>query len=179
MALTPPAEPPNRPARRRAGTSLHHTAARICPAARRKGHGGKMTRTKSRRRFPSDGCPGPLGDPLVCAPFLDDGMIRVQLNQASSQRIESAWQPRRLRSLSPCGVRGERSSLSRSGRGSTSRARSRVPKPHLDEMHGPESPPYRLRRPDQLSKFIEGRRNLGTSSSIVGLNFSSKNVSDR
>jgi hypothetical protein len=65
----------------------------FCSAARGKGHGRKMTRTKSRRRFPSDGCPGPLGDPLVCARFLDDGMIRVQLNQASSQRIESAAVP--------------------------------------------------------------------------------------
>jgi len=67
---------PNRPTVptwRRAGISIHHRiAARICSAARRKIHGGKMTRTKSRRRFPSDGCPGPLGDPLVCTAFLDD-----------------------------------------------------------------------------------------------------------
>jgi hypothetical protein len=67
-----------------------------------------MTRTKSRRRFPSDGCPGPLGDPLVCAPFLDDGMIRVQLNQASSQCIESAAQDHGGGASSPSPLRGPR-----------------------------------------------------------------------
>jgi excinuclease ABC subunit B len=52
-------------------------------------------------------------------------------------------------SPSPGGVRGEQSSLSGSraarGGGSTSRSpsTSRVHKPHLDEMHGPESLPYR------------------------------------
>jgi excinuclease ABC subunit B len=69
-------------------------------------------------------------------------------------------------SPSPGGVRGERSSLSGSRAagtrggvspsgsasseerrgGSTSRASSRVHKPHLDEMHGPESLPYRPTR---------------------------------
>ena len=104
----------------------------------------KMTRTKSRRRFPSDGCPGPIGDPLVCAPFLDDGMIRVQLNQASSQPIESAAVPLLPLPLSSRG-RDERSSLLE-GRGegqSTGGASSasRVHKPHLDEMHGPSPCP--------------------------------------
>jgi hypothetical protein len=135
---------PNRPtvpAWRRAEISIHHhIAARICSAARRKVHGGKMTRTKSRRRFPSDGCSGPLGDPLVCAAFLDDGMIRVQLNQASSQRIESAGQGHGGGASSPSPLAGEGR-----GGGSTSRAdsTSRVHKPHLDEMHGPQSLPYR------------------------------------
>jgi excinuclease ABC subunit B len=41
----------------------------------------------------------------------------------------------RFFSLPPCG--------GGSGRGSTSRGASRVHKPHLDEMHGPESLPYR------------------------------------
>src|SRR5258708_1215140 len=36
--------------------SINHIGARICSATRRKVHGGTMTRTKSRRRFPSDGC---------------------------------------------------------------------------------------------------------------------------
>jgi hypothetical protein len=96
-----------------------------------------MTRTKSRRRFPSDGCPGPLGDPLVCAPFLDDGMIRVQLNQASSQRTESAGQGHGGGASSPSPLAGEGR-----GGGSTSRAAStsRVHEPHLDEMHGPGIP---------------------------------------
>ena len=65
-----------------------------------------MTRTKSRRRFPSDGCPGPVGDPLVCIPFLDDGMIRVQLNRGSSQRIESAAQDHGGGASSPPPLRG-------------------------------------------------------------------------
>jgi excinuclease ABC subunit B len=52
-------------------------------------------------------------------------------------------------SPSPGGVRGERSSLegsraARGGvRGDDGAASSRVHKPHLDEMHGPESLPYR------------------------------------
>jgi hypothetical protein len=66
-----------------------------------------MTRTKSRRRFPSDGCPGPLGDPLVCAPFLDDGMSRVHPNQASSQRIEGAAQHQSRTASVPSPLAGE------------------------------------------------------------------------
>jgi hypothetical protein len=82
---------PSRMAARRDQHSSHCRAHLLRSAQERSW--AKMTRTKSRRRFPSDGCPGPIGDPLVCAPFLDDGMIRVQLNQASSQPIESAAVP--------------------------------------------------------------------------------------
>jgi hypothetical protein len=137
----------------------------IRSAARRKGHGAKMTRTKSRRRFPSDGCPGPLGDPLVCAPFLDDGMIRVQLNQASSQRIESAGQHQSCTAPSPSPLAGSEASEARSrgqGGGSTSRAGSKVHKPHLDEMHGLESLPYRPGR----SKPSRDDAGPGTGSKI-------------
>ena len=119
MAQTPPAEPPTVPHGGAPRSAFSHCRTYLlCSAARRKGHGRKMTRTKSRRRFPSDGCPGPLGDPLVCAPFLDDGMIRVQLNQASSQRIESAGQHQSRAASFPSPLAGD-----------TSRGGSRVHKP--------------------------------------------------
>jgi len=156
MAQTPQAELPNRPARRRAGISIHYIAGHICSAARRKVHGGKMTRTKSRRRFPSDGCPGPLGDPLVCTPFLDDGMIRVQLNQASPRRNARPGIP----ALSPQ-PRAAAQTLAR-------RCEPKLAKPHLPARLLARSRTRPLHRrqteaPGRVEEAIVGRQNKTTN----------------
>jgi excinuclease ABC subunit B len=66
---------------------------------------------------------------------------------ASSQAGASS--PSRAGASSPSPLAGSEASEARSrgrGGGSTSRSPSRVHKPHLDEMHGPESLPFRPTR---------------------------------
>ena len=73
----------------------------------------------------------------------DQSMLsRTARTPPGARDLASQVAGRRLFSLTPCGVRGERSSLLRSGAGSTG-TNSKVHKPHLNEMHGSESLPYR------------------------------------
>jgi excinuclease ABC subunit B len=65
---------------------------------------------------------------------------------ASAMKKRGGSSPSRRGASSPSPLAGSEASEARSrgqGGGSTSRAASRVHKPHLDEMHGPESLPYR------------------------------------
>jgi excinuclease ABC subunit B len=68
------------------------------------------------------------------------------LKKRGGNNTPRAGSPSRAGASSPSPLAGSEASEARSrgrGGGSTSRAASKVHKPHLDEMHGPESLPYR------------------------------------
>ncbi len=150
MAQTPQAEPPNRPrmATHRDQHSSHYPAYLLCCAQERSwpedDSNKKPPEVSLRRLF------GPHGDPLVCAPFLDDGMIRVQLNRHHPNALKAQRKTKAAPPPFPPPLRGpRRAKLAlevREGVHESSRAGSRVHKPDLDEMHGPESLPYRPNR---------------------------------
>src|SRR5258706_15618563 len=94
MVQTPQADPPDRPhmAASRDQHSPSHCRAYLLRCAKESSWGEDDSNKKPpevslRRLF------GPLGDPLVCAPFLDDGMIRVQPGWASPRARQGPAAP--------------------------------------------------------------------------------------